>query len=276
MVVKRSPLLYIILVFALSLPFWLLGALVKPLPPINLSLSAFQFVCTFVVACILVYREKQPGGLRRLFKRAFDVRSIQPTIWWLPVLFLFPLLLLCSYGLMLLLGRSMPHQFIPWSVLPLFFVIFFLAAVCEEIGWTGYVTDPMQARRGALVTGVLLGAVWGLWHVVGWKQEQPWIWVAGQYGTTIGLRVIMVWLYNNTGKSLFAVVLFHTMINVSEYAFPNYGSYYDPILATVLITVLAVIVTLLWGPKTLARFSSLRLKNKRSTPLLQDGVDRHE
>jgi hypothetical protein len=86
----------------------------------------------------------------------------------------------------------------------------------------------------------------------------------------------MVWLYNNTGKSLFAVILFHTMINVSEYAFPNYGSYYDPILATVLITVLAVIVTLLWGPKTLARFSYLRLKNKRSTPLLQDGVDRRE
>ena len=51
---------------------------------------------------------------------------------------------------------------------------------------------------------------------------------------------------------------------------------YDPVLATVLITALAVIVTLLWGPKTLARFPSLRLKNKGSTPLLQNGVDRYE
>jgi len=64
----------------------------------------------------------------------------------------------------------------------------------------------------------------------------------------------MVWLYNNTRKSLFAVILFHTMINVSEFSFPNYGSYFDPVLAGTITAVLVVIVTCLWGPETLARF----------------------
>lgn len=212
---KRSPLTFFILVFALALPFWLLGALVKPLPPINLSLSAIQVVCPFTAALILRYREEKLDGVRKLLKRVFDAKRIKR---------------------------------------PLFFVVFFLAATGEEVGWTGYATDPLQDRWGALATGLILGVVWALWHIVGWRQEHQWAWVAGQCFSTIGLRILMVWLYNNTGKSMFAVIIFHTMINVGEFSFPNYGSYYDPALAGTITAAIAVIVTCLWGPKTLTRF----------------------
>ncbi|MEU1631105.1 CPBP family glutamic-type intramembrane protease [Streptomyces sp. NPDC020096] len=45
-------------------------------------------------------------------------------------------------------------------------MVFLLAAACEELGWSGYATDPMLRRWGLLTTGVLLGGFWGLWHVV--------------------------------------------------------------------------------------------------------------
>ena len=71
---------------------------------------------------------------------------------------------------------------------------------------------------------------------------------------TVATRVIMVWLYNNTGKSLFAMLLYHTMINVSWTLFPNYGSHYDPFIVGIFIFIIAAFVTVLWGTKTLSRY----------------------
>jgi CAAX protease family protein len=257
---KRSPLTFFVLVFALALPFWLLGALVTPIPPINLSVSSLQVVCPLIAACILVYREERLGGIKRLLKRVFDFKRIRQKIWYVPIIFLNPLILLLSYGVMLLLGRPLPEQpYIPFLMLPIFFVVFFLAAVGEEVGWTGYATDPMQDRWSALKTGIIIGSVWAIWHVVGFRQEHQWAWVAGQCFSTIVLRVLIVWIYNNTGKSMFAAILFHAMSNVSEFSFPNYGSHYDPAITGAIQAVIAVIVTFLWGSKTLARYRYVRV-----------------
>jgi uncharacterized protein len=62
----------------------------------------------------------------------------------------------------------------------------------------------------------------------------------------------MVWIYNNTGRSILAMVLFHAMIHESEMMFPNLGSHYDPLIPIVILTMMAVIVVFLWGGKTLA------------------------
>src|SRR5579884_1935779 len=248
---KRSSLTFFVLVFALALPFWLLGAFVKPFPSINLSLSALQFVCPFIAACILVYKKEKLDGIVRLLKRIFDCRRIKHKNRYVPIIFLNPFILVLSYGVMLLLGRSLPEPFIPWSTIPLFFVVFFLGAVGEEVGWTGYVTDPLQERWGALATGLLLGSIWATMHIVGWGQEHQWAWVVEQWFTTIGLRVLMVWLYNNTGKSLFGAIVFHAMINVSIYSFPNYGSSYDPVIVGTIIALMALIVTFFWDSKRL-------------------------
>ena len=63
-----------------------------------------------------------------------------------------------------------------------------------------------------------------------------------------------VWVYNNTGRSVFATALFHAMGNVSTFLFPNYGSHYDPRITGPIIAFAAAIVTAVWGPRTLARY----------------------
>ncbi|WP_111325037.1 hypothetical protein [Thermosporothrix hazakensis] len=75
----------------------------------------------------------------------------------------------------------------------------------------------------------------------------------GQCLSAIGLRIVMFWISNNTR---IAVILFHCMINVSEFFFPVYGSHYDPVLSGSITMVL--LSPLLWGPKTLAGFAPLR------------------
>lgn len=71
---KKSPLTFFVLVFALSLPFWLLGAMAEQgLPlPVNLPVSSLMVVCPLIAALILVYREEKLGGIRRLLQRVFD------------------------------------------------------------------------------------------------------------------------------------------------------------------------------------------------------------
>jgi hypothetical protein len=79
----------------------------------------------------------------------------------------------------------------------------------------------------------------------------------------------MVWLYNNTGRSMFAVVAFHATVNIGETVWPFYGTSgplaYDPFIAFILLAVTAAIVTFLWGPKTLARYRYAGSGGRRSS-----------
>ena len=68
--------------------------------------------------------------------------------------------------------------------------------------------------------------------------------------TMVPLRVIIVCIYNNTGKSMFAVVAFHAMVNIGEEVWPFYlASDYDPFITFIMLAVTAAIVTFLWVPR---------------------------
>lgn len=248
---RRSVPAFILLTFVLSIPFLLVAE--TPLPgPLNLPVSSLMLVCPAIAAAILVFREEGGGGVRRLFARVLDFRKIG-MIWYLPILFLMPAIMLLSYGVMLLLGRPLPADpFVPYLLIPVFVLLFFITAIGEEAGWTGYATDPLQERWSALLTALVLGAVWAVWHLIPWILLNTPVWAAGQSLSTVALRVLIVWLYNNTGKSVFAATLFHGMVNVAEFSFPNYGSYYDSVVSGAITAAVAVVVTLLWGPATLA------------------------
>ena len=136
------------------------------------------------------------------------------------------------------------------------FVVFFILGAGEELGWMGYAADPMQERRSALTTGIILGLVWAIWHFVPLIQMgRTLTWIAWWTLSTVALRILIVWLYNNTGKSVFAAIVFHATSNLSLAAFPmdyDYASVQFT-LGTITATA-AVIVSFLWGSKTLARF----------------------
>ena len=53
-------------------------------------------------------------------------------------------------------------------------------------------------------------------------------------------------------------LLFHTMINIPWSVIANYGSFYDPFITFVLLTLAAVAIVALWEPSTLARLRYAR------------------
>ncbi len=137
------------------------------------------------------------------------------------------------------------------------FALYFIAALFEEVGWSGYAIDRLQARWSALTASVILGVVWGMWHLPA-MLEMPVPhapdWIVWQCLNQVLIRILIVWVYNNTGKSVFAAILFHAMLNLSTLLlFPVNGSFYDPFVADVLLTIVGGGVVFVWGARTLSR-----------------------
>ena len=226
---RRSILGFITLVFVLSIPFWVLSAIypIQILP--GLPLSALGAFTPAFAALILIYKNERFAGVLRLLSRSFDFKRVKNPVWYFIVVLINPVVAVLAYAFMHAIGKSIPnHLDLSVSVLPMF-ILFFIAALGEEIGWSGYATEPLQSKWGIIISGILLGVVWAVWHFVPLLQVPRSLeWIAWWSLGTISLRIIMVWIFANAGKSVFALAVFHAMINLSWQLFPINGSFYDP------------------------------------------------
>jgi membrane protease YdiL (CAAX protease family) len=250
---------FFLLVFLLSIPFWVAGPMAERLLedglPVDLPISALMSCCPIIAAVILVRWREGSDSVNVLLKRAFDYRRIGRKAWYLPILLTWPALMVLQYGLTRLTLMSVPDPQVPLLPVLVSFVVFFTGALGEEVGWQGYATGPLQNRWSALAAGALLGAVWAVWHVVPLIQlGQTPEWIAFQCLSMVASRIIMVWFCNNTGGSVFAAILFHAMNNVSTVLLPSYGWPYEPAVAFAVLAVAAATIVFLWGPETLARY----------------------
>jgi len=94
----------------------------------------------------------------------------------------------------------------------------------EEVGWRGFALPRLAARLGLARASVLLGIVWGCWHL-------PVFFIPGleQFGQSIpvyliqviALSVAMAWLFGHTRGSLLLAVLMHSAINQTKDIVPS-------------------------------------------------------
>jgi len=252
---QRSPLKFFILVFALTIPFWVIGAVtgLQLLP--GVPVAALAACCPLLAAMILVYREHKTAGVTALLKQSFDFKRIKAKLWYAPILLLMLVVSALSFGVLRLTGTPVPAPQIAFLQLLNLCIACFILALGEELGWSGYAIDPMQDRWGALRASLILGSVWAVWHYVALVQaDRSVAWIAWWSLYTVTQRVIIIWLYNNTSKSVFAAALFHMMTNVSWQLFPVNGSYFDPRVTGLILTLVVVIIVVVWEPHTLARY----------------------
>ena len=151
----------------------------------------------------------------------------------------------------------LPVPVVPWFLAPVLFLVFFVPAACEELAWSATVLDPLQSRVGALPAALIIGVVWATWHIVPFAQVHPSAsWILGQCLLSVAFRVLLVWLYNNTGRSVFAVSVCHATYNVAWQLFPNRGSSYDPWIVAAITGLVALVVIFFWGPQKLSGWTS--------------------
>lgn len=141
----KSPLTFFFLVFALSIPLSLAGAVIglELLPGLPLSSLVVTF-CPMIAALILVYRANGTEGVTGLLKRSFDYKRIRAKAWYSLIILLMPGVMVLAYGLLRLMGSPIPAPQFPVLAPLVGFIVAFIAALGEELGWMGYVIDPMQ------------------------------------------------------------------------------------------------------------------------------------
>ena len=233
---------FFLLVFLLSAPLWLADWSDRQILP-GLPMSAVAVVAPLAAALILVFRQSGASGVAALLARSFDYRRITDKSWYAPIILLMPAIAVLAYVVMRALDMPLPAVHLQLSRLPGLVLLFLVAGLAEELGWSGYALDPLQSRWGALRASLILGAVWAIWHFVPLLQagRAP-TWIAWWSLATVATRVLHTWLFNNTGKSVFGAALFHTMSNVSWQMFPNQGSHYDPRVTGVIVASIAVLI----------------------------------
>ncbi len=238
---SRSLLAFFVLAFALGVPFWVAGETTRVQLLPGLPVAALIFICPGLAALILAFRENRTAGIHALLSRTFDYRRIEAKAWYIPILLLMPAVMALSYALMRRLGVAVPT--LRFSVLRTItlLVVFFLAALGEELGWSGYAIDPMQERWSALRASILLGLFWAVFHYIPLAEAHRSLgWIAWWSLFTIAFRVLIVWIYNNTGRSVFGAAVFHATFNITWQLFPTNGSFWDPRVTGLIMTFVAL------------------------------------
>jgi membrane protease YdiL (CAAX protease family) len=169
----------------------------------------------------------------------------------------------------LFLGSSLDLSHVPplYMFIPGFVVKFFLdAGLGEELGWRGFLLPRLQARHNALVSSIIVGVAWGLWHLPLFMLEgmPPYYDLGQSYGVLPALfgytvffnvpwAILYTWLYNNTKGSLLIAFVHH-----SSQAW--FGLFLDPdnligpyLGYTVVMALTAFVVVLVGGADNLSR-----------------------
>ena len=170
--------------------------------------AAFLVPVIVVTVCLLgiVLTRIVDGksGLRDLFARAGRWRV--SVIWYTVALLMCPVLML---AMLLALSALVSPDFAP-SLFPLGIVFGLLSGFLEDIGWMGYAFPRMALKRSALSRALLLGVLWGLWHtpVVAASHGVYWLpFFLTFVASVVAMRVLIVWIYSNTGSLLLAQVM---------------------------------------------------------------------
>ncbi len=96
-----------------------------------------------------------------------------------------------------------------------------VVGILEELGWTGFAIPRLLARQNVLATGLIVGVLWGAWHLLPhnfWAAEisagglpvGTFVLVNGVsylVGELVAFRVLMVWVYEHTGSLLLAMLM---------------------------------------------------------------------
>jgi membrane protease YdiL (CAAX protease family) len=259
---------YFVLVFILTWGMWVPAALATE------GMLPFQFPVTLagllgawapgLVAIALTAISEKRNGLRALFARLGNWRiGLQ---WYLFGIFWPVLLSLGTTGLAPLLGQAPPDFQNPpivtlnplppelaqvgfLALLPTMLISqLFGSSLGEELGWRGFALPRMQSRQGPLWASIVLGLMWGLWHLPRiWVPGEPFDF-AGAGWLILGLvlnAILYTWLFDNTRGSLIPVILLHTSQALTNLFLAQADS---PLIESLLLAALDALVVLFAMP----------------------------
>ena len=192
-------------------------------------------LAVLTAACLLSLRYSGVQGIRQLLAPIFDWKKSAK--WYAFVLLFVP----ATYALSVLsfeplTGRllpAMPYRGtlgqLPLAILAAFSLRLFFGGANEELGWRGFAIPQLQQRYSPLMASVIIGLLWGLWHLplhlngvysTGWLGLAQ---VAARMVFSIPFAIVLTWVFNRSGGNLLLVMLFHAANNTTaQFLLPGF------------------------------------------------------
>jgi membrane protease YdiL (CAAX protease family) len=196
------------------------GLLPYTLPPVVVVvlIAGATFTGPTLSAFVMVRVTEGKEGPKRLLRRYVLWRV--KLRWYLFVLLVIPASEVL--GAIVLPGVLASYQPVTLGLVvgyPLAFVATFVLGgpLGEEPGWRGFALPRLQAARGPLAGSLLLGVLWGAWHLpLFWSG----VWtpptvanIVMFFVMTTALTVVITWVFNNANGSLLITMLMHASFN---------------------------------------------------------------
>jgi len=263
---KRHPLLaFFLITFAIT---WGLGSLIIIFSPqftalfgeLNLHKPFYRAYWHLAVygppisAFIVIASTNGLPGIRAYLRRLVHWRI--GLRWYLIVIIGITALYACDRAIYAALGGAVPpYAFKPWYLVfpSALFALVNDPGPMEELGWRGFALPLLQSKYSAFWASVILGAIWGLWHLpafyISATPQNSFSLPLFLLGT-ISYATIMTVIYNATGGSILLAFLFHWQVNNPFHlnVLPD-----GQLISTLSFLVIAVILTIVMGPKNLGR-----------------------
>lgn len=224
--------------------------------PYFLVLFIFYAIGPALAAVIVSQVTHGKTGVQNLLKGL--IRWRVGLVWYIIAVLGPSVLLIAAQVVTKLLGLPLTIT-MPQVVLSPYFIfgvaVNFLANTCEEIGWRGFALPRLQKRHNALHATLIVGILWGLWHLplvflAGPMSEYPFLWFI-----SIAADAFMyTWIYNSTKGSILLVALFHGSGNIVG-AFITGVS---PFAYALLNCVVAIVLIAVLGKVNLSRRERVR------------------
>jgi hypothetical protein len=248
---------------------------VAPLAAINAGLlpkeadqlGAFS---SSLAAIILAAIEGRKGGVRELLGR-FLIWRVGIRWWAFAILFGAIPAVAVLYLFNLFGGLAVPFAGLKplSSFVPLLIILIVAAGMGEEFGWRGFAMPRLQARYNALVSSLIIGLLWGIWHIplfltegtiqAQWLAEAGWIAPVGYAVFCMAWSIQYTWVFNNTKGSVLLAAVIHGAVNAwNGYFALNRLSFSGIAVFMALFVVVSIIIVIAAGPTHLSR------KNKRN------------
>ena len=259
----RNLAFFFLIVFGLNAIMWVLISIFDLKMPTSPADSGFLLwilvvmpaACGPTIAAFLVTAITEgKSGTKALWRRFWN-RNL--SIKWLLVTLLAYELLRLIANLIARIIDGQPYPIVDtssplWAMIPLFLQAFVASGIGEEFGWRGYALPRFQAKWSALVSSILLGILWAVWHVQAFfipglplYQTNFWEWVP----SILLSSVLYTWIFNNTKGSVLAAALIHASLNTSIVLLPDSATWY--FYAIFLLAVILIVI--IFGPKNFVR-----------------------
>jgi uncharacterized protein len=163
------------------------------------------------------------GAVRQYLLSLFDLRFGWKA-WLIPIVVLGSSTWF-AWILPELWGEPRVDMYLPsvWVFPPWLLLMVFLGGGQEELGWRGYILDPMEERFGPWLGNLILGVVWALWHL-------PLFFISGSTQVfmpfwafvlnTVGYSWFFAWVRQSSGKRTLAGLVVHGWANAFVPLFP--------------------------------------------------------